>query len=570
MRTTSIFSLLIALVAAAACSNDTGILINASASPAIAQDIQFLRFYVGEELGVENGYYSDDRPLQDVSLDGRDIAVNPYSLLIRGGDVDTPIIVAVLAIGPQGDPIGFGRLENPVSFLSGKVLEWDVEIGRMDDVFETDYCLKWYDEDGRLVHIGRPGDQDCDGAFDPENGGDDCDDRNPNVFPGNQEDCSNFIDDDCNGYTDMEDNLDADRLVGDNDGYAACGSGPLDCNNADRSIHPGALDECNGIDDDCDGLCDGGFDVDGDFVTTCGSFIGPEGQCVFIDEQQFDCDDNEPTNFPGNEEICDGRDNNCSGVCDDEDFDKDEDGFTECGSVVGLCNTRPDFADCDDDKAEIHPGAVEICDGIDQNCDGDEDAPVSPCFASADGDCQQGTRNCIGGELIGECETTDAIVSSSICESYNDCQAQPPLADPLTCVLDGEGFDAEESVDCKVGIGGNTQCEQRTVRIVAPDNAGDCSYTVIGGSFQQGYRVDLVGFGGGEQTPVLFECDAVLFVKALPGAGQAHIFIAYSSEQTPSHLIDVRLQIDQRNDCGELLGLDCNGGWDNVPLPPSL
>jgi hypothetical protein len=89
-------------------------------------------------------------------------------------------------------------------------------------------------------------------------------------------------------------------------------------------VNPDATEVCNGRDDDCAGTVDDGFDLDGDGVTTCAD--------------PPDCDDNDPGNFPGNDEQCDGVDNNCSGDAADESEDGDGDGFTPCD----------DPGDCDD------------------------------------------------------------------------------------------------------------------------------------------------------------------------------------------------------------------------------
>ncbi len=70
-----------------------------------------------------------------------------------------------------------------------------------------------------------------------------------------------------------------------------------------------------------------------------------------------DCDDTDPNSYPGAPELCDGKDNNCDGFTPQEELtDGDSDGIIAC-------------ADCYDDDPNSYPGAPEICDGKDNDCD---------------------------------------------------------------------------------------------------------------------------------------------------------------------------------------------------------
>jgi len=118
--------------------------------------------------------------------------------------------------------------------------------------------------------------------------------------PGAAETC-NGIDDNCDGQVD-------EGFDKDNDTYFECAHGTLaaDCDDSNPAVHPGATETCNNVDDDCDGKIDNGFDVDNDTYFQCAHGTTPQ-----------DCNDNDPAIHPGATETCDGKDNDCNGKVDD-------------------------------------------------------------------------------------------------------------------------------------------------------------------------------------------------------------------------------------------------------------
>jgi hypothetical protein len=94
-----------------------------------------------------------------------------------------------------------------------------------------------------------------------------------------------------------------------------------------------------------------------------------------------DCDDNNASTWPGAPEICDGVDNDCDEVVPDDEVDEDGDLFLAC-------------ADCDDGDVESYPGAPEQCDGEDNDCDGvvpgDEEDADADDWSGCEGDCDDG------------------------------------------------------------------------------------------------------------------------------------------------------------------------------------
>ena len=123
---------------------------------------------------------------------------------------------------------------------------------------------------------------------------------------------------------------------------------------------------------------------------------------VILDEDgdgvpaEDDCDDSRSWVYPDAAEVCDGIDNDCDGDVD-EDLartfytDADGDGYGDAESTVEACEQPSDAvvddSDCDDADAETHPGAAEVCDGVDNDCDTlTDEGAMSIFYTDADGD----------------------------------------------------------------------------------------------------------------------------------------------------------------------------------------
>ncbi len=216
----------------------------------------------------------------------------------------------------------------------------------------------------------------------------DCDDSKPTVHGAQVEICDNGVDNDCDDEFDEEENAVAWYVDSDGDGFgdptqpavAACvppaGRSILrtDCDDTSPDINPGTAEACDAVDNDCNGIAD--------FVIEPGNLEDDDGdgsadaECV----GGPDCDDQDPTTGNGLE-ICDGYDNDCDDKTDEDvpntvwyvDMDGDGFGDTSAPAVV-LCapisGRTPFGGDCNDNNANANPGAKEVCNGRDDNCDG--------------------------------------------------------------------------------------------------------------------------------------------------------------------------------------------------------
>ncbi|PLY01246.1 MAG: hypothetical protein C0624_10795 [Desulfuromonas sp.] len=206
-----------------------------------------------------------------------------------------------------------------------------------------------------------------------------------------------YVDLDGDGYGDVTDTTVAETPP---EGYVSLDG---DCDDTNSDINPGATEVYDSIDNNCDGTVDEGVetwyvDADQDGVpdedgATVEAIQQPVGYA--LPTGTSDCDDNDANNYPGNvENPNDASDNDCDGTIDERFYysDEDNDGYGNPSNSLED-TTLPagyvaDDTDCDDADSAINPGAEEVFDSIDNNCNGivDEGFTSTTYYQDSDGD----------------------------------------------------------------------------------------------------------------------------------------------------------------------------------------
>ena len=335
----------------------------------------------------------------------------------------------------------------------------------------------------------------------------DCDDTDAEIHPGADERC-NELDDDCNGEVDegiatRDWYLDADEDgYGDPDNLVAVDScsGPTgtiadkrDCDDTDPEIHPDAEERCDEVDRDCDGSTTQGATDQGRFFEDLDrdGFGDPDTPVEACDREEGqvtnpqDCDDLDPTTHPGATECGDGRDNDCDGLVDEDDpepaeswfLDLDLDGYGALDHPRLSCSPVPgrttQSGDCDDEDPALNPGAAEICDAVDNDCDGLEDeadpdldpADLTWLYDDADGDGYGSPRT---GALR-------CFVDASLVENGEDCDDRLAEVFPGATEICGTGVVEDCDSDPAEVTGWCDLIEEDSLAVAAARRSGSAN-----------------------------------------------------------------------------------------------
>jgi len=283
-------------------------------------------------------------------------------------------------------------------------------------------------------------------------------------------------------------------IDGDGDGYgiganiSGCSGSPVetDCDDKDVARFPGNLEICDGRDNDCNvATADGSVETPPDNSNQEGVCAGSKQTCSGAAGWQDDYSITKISDYEALEASCDNKDNDCDGLVDEGVittyyYDNDRDGFGDVSLAEAACsapeNYVTDNTDCDDTDSARFPGNLDLCDGKDNDCDiatADGASESPPDNSNQEGVCEGSKQICMGTQGWANDYSAARIFGyeglETTCDGLdNDCDGQIDAGLTSTYYFD---FDGDSYGDAAT----------ITEACVAPeeyvDNAGDCEDT---------------------------------------------------------------------------------------------
>jgi Putative metal-binding motif len=334
------------------------------------------------------------------------------------------------------------------------------------------------------------------------------------------------------------------------DGYTEAGG---DCDDTDPSVRPGGEEVGNGVDDDCDGDIDEGtvyYDDDGDCSCEEADCMGSvEPSCIEL--VAGDCDDDDDQIGPHMVEVCNSIDDDCDEVADEDDAedvatwfaDSDGDLYGDPSVTDEACTAPSGYVsnsgDCDDSDGAVSPGGTEVCNSIDDDCDGSTDesdaSDAATWYRDSDSDgygaAATTTRSCSepSGYVADATDCNDANgdinpAATELCDSAdNDCDGstdESDAADAPTWYVDsdgdGYGTSSTTKVQCSAPAGyvaSATDCDDGSSAVspaateTCNSTDDDCDSSIDEGVTTTYYR-DADGDGYGTSSTTSSGCSA--------------------------------------------------------------